>query len=435
MNSVIPLLLVVVFCVFTIFVEADDQSPDAWREARWNRFSLLSKEEIDPYIQPLIEYNLSGAIIIVLVDGSGYTWYPYGVLGTGTPPDNLTIFEIGSISKVITGLVMADAVKRGIYTLSAPVNTWLPEEYQLPDREGSEITGTDLVTHRSGLPVVPAIFEEIDPEAPWADQLEESMAYYETIPAGETYQQVKTTSLLFTPGTGYLYSNLGAAIAGDIISRAESRSYADLVAERVCAPLGMTSTGTSWSTADLTRRAPGFRAYAYPRDEARVIRFNEFWTACGGIHSDADDMAVFLAAAMNLTDTPLNDAMAYSQVSRSVTSYEPILFEQGMFWDIVHQPDGSVIYKKAGETNAHQAVIAFDPGIPAGVVILSDTAGVSGIHVEEEALALLERMQIKRETGDMTSGTGPVPNKKEIRYTGASLTEAVGYTGGGMVFR
>lgn len=340
-------------------------SPDEWRVSASGHFSGLSKEEVDRFISPLITYNLSKGVVVVLVDRNGYTWYSYGTINTpsGTVPVNMTLFDIGSVSKVMTGLLMADAEIHGVYNLSAPVNTWLNGTNTLPGYEGVEITGTDLVTHRSGLPVTPEEFAQIDPALSGADQLEESMRHYQTMTADDTYHQVSNISLLGPPGYESLYSNLGAAIAGDSVARASGSSYPDLFSERIAKPLGMTGTGAAWTTDDLNRRVTGFRGYEFPPDEAHLIRFNEFWTATGGIHSDADDMAVFLAAQLGLIDTPLAEAIAKTHISLAVTHEGPPLLEQGIFWDILHNRDGTIIIKKAGETNAHQAVMAFNPDL------------------------------------------------------------------------
>lgn len=373
-------------------------TPAEWRTAAVNHFSTLSKEEVDPFISPLIAYNLSKGVVVVLVDQDGYTWYSYGSLNTvsGSNPENTTLFDIGSVSKIMTGLLMADAELRGVYNLSAPVNTWLEGQYTLPGYEGIQITGVDLATHRSGLPVTPDSFAEVDPAVSRADQIEESMRHFQTMTADDTYQRVSNISLLAPPGYEYLYSNLGAAIAGDSVARAEGIAYPDLFSERIANPLGMASTGASWSSDDLSRRATGYRGYEYPPDEAHLIRFNEFWTATGGIHSDADDMAVFLAAQMGLIDTPLADAIAKTHIPLAITHEGPPLLEQGIFWDILHNRDNTIIFKKAGETNAHQAVIAFNQDMHAGVIIFSNTASIGGMHVEEQAIAIMEKMEVKK---------------------------------------
>jgi CubicO group peptidase (beta-lactamase class C family) len=295
----------------------------------------------------------------------------------------------------MTGLLMADAEIRGNYSLSAPVNNWLSQECYLPGYEGIEITGAHLATHYSGLPGTPDIFSQVNPANANEDQIEESIQKYQTMTAESVYQWVTKTTLYAPPGYQYLYSNLGAAIAGDIVSRAEDSSYPELLTSRLFEPLGMENSGALWSIEDLYKRATGYRGYAYPTDKAHLIMFNNFWTATGGIHSNADDMAIFLAAQLGLVDAPLADAIAKTHTPLAIVTKDPSGFEQGIFWDILHNRDATTIIKKAGETTAHQATIAFNPAEKTGVVILSNTATVGGTHVEEQAIALLERMHVK----------------------------------------
>lgn len=385
-------------CICLLIVQGTAlPSPDDWRSTARDQYSTLSKEEVDPYITPLIEYNLSKGLMVILVDKNGYTIIPYGSISTQVPdiPENKTLFEIGSLSKVMTGLLMADAELKGEYNLSAPVNTWLPPEYILPDYEGIAITGIDLATHRSGLPSSPDSFSEYDPIASYADQIEQSMQHFQTMTAEETYNWITESSMLAPPGYQYLYSNLGAAIAGDSVSRATGIPYPELLRERILNPLNMSDSGASWSIDDLSRHTHGYRAYEYPTDEAHLIRFNDFWTATGGIHSSPEDMAIFLAAQLGLVETDLADAINLTQKPYGIITEGPPRMEQGIFWDILHNRDGTIILKKAGETNAHQAAIAFNLDLGTGVVILSNTAHIQGIHVEAEAIALLERIQVK----------------------------------------
>jgi serine-type D-Ala-D-Ala carboxypeptidase/endopeptidase len=69
--------------------------------------------------------------------------------------DGDTIFEIGSISKVFTSLLLADMVNRKEVTLDDPAAKYLPENVKLPERSGKSITLLDLSTHTSGLPRLP----------------------------------------------------------------------------------------------------------------------------------------------------------------------------------------------------------------------------------------------------------------------------------------
>jgi len=95
----------------------------------------------------------------------------YGHLAKGDPRpvDGGTIFEIGSISKVFTSLLLADMVNRNEVTLDDPAAKYLPENVRMPERSGKSITLLDLSTHRSGLPPLPSNLKPKDPRNPYAD--------------------------------------------------------------------------------------------------------------------------------------------------------------------------------------------------------------------------------------------------------------------------
>ena len=71
------------------------------------------------------------------------------------PLDGHSVFEIGSITKVFTALLLADMVERGEVTLDTPVQRLMPSEVKVPRRNGREITLVDLATHTSGSPRLP----------------------------------------------------------------------------------------------------------------------------------------------------------------------------------------------------------------------------------------------------------------------------------------
>src|SRR5689334_20203374 len=80
-----------------------------------------------------------------------------------------TVFEIGSVSKVFTSLLLADMVQKGEVKLDDPVAKYLPTSVKVPERNGKKITLVDLATQSSGLPRMPDNFNPKDPSNPYAD--------------------------------------------------------------------------------------------------------------------------------------------------------------------------------------------------------------------------------------------------------------------------
>jgi len=371
-------------------------SPDEWRETAPGHFSTLSKEQVDGVMDPLIRNGTYAGAVVVLVDRNGSAVYSYGVSDRTlrTKPDENTLFNIGSVSKTFTGLLLAGELINGEVDLQAPVREYMPEGVTIPAYQEREITLEDLATHTSGLPGVPdSFFTFIHENQSAADQLEHLYDPYETMTAGEAYAFVSNYTLTRKPGTEWEYSNLGAAITGEIVSRRAGSSYEDLLNERILQPLGMNRTMIRIADDDQKHVATGYRGYATPMDEARTLQFNDFWASSGGIYSTGEDMATYLAAQLGIIDTPLTTAVHLSHQPRAVRSEGPPENRQGLFWDIIRGKDEVRVYLKAGETNGFQADIGMIPDEQKGVVILANTAHNSDIHVESEVVQLLREMR------------------------------------------
>ena len=91
------------------------------------------------------------------------------------PYDGRTLFEVGSITKVFTGILLAEMVERGEVRLDDPVQGLLPKDVTVPARNGKRIRLVDLATHSSGLPRMPDNFAPADPQNPYADYTPERL--------------------------------------------------------------------------------------------------------------------------------------------------------------------------------------------------------------------------------------------------------------------
>ena len=111
---------------------------------------------IDPLVAPLIDARVAPAAVVAVVKDGETLIAGYGALGKGAAPDADTIFEIGSITKGVTGILLADAIEQGRLRVDQPIDELWPTDGRPPSFEGTSITLRDLATHRSGLPRVPA---------------------------------------------------------------------------------------------------------------------------------------------------------------------------------------------------------------------------------------------------------------------------------------
>jgi serine-type D-Ala-D-Ala carboxypeptidase/endopeptidase len=185
--------------------------------------------QLAPVFRPLIEGRwVKSASLALLKDGRSLLC-SFGRTGNAgsslASPD--TLYEIGSLTKLFTGLLLAEQSERGAVRLDDPVSQLLPAPLR---SAGRPITLLDLATQRSGLPRLPSNLAPRDPQNPYADydaaQLLAFLRGVEPAPAGAQYQ----------------YSNVGAALLGDALSRRARKSYPALVREHLLTPLDMTDT-------------------------------------------------------------------------------------------------------------------------------------------------------------------------------------------------
>ena len=131
-----------------------------------NRSLLPQSEPVawtNDQVQQILKNRIEGekqsvGIVVGLVGANGNQVIGYGSVrknGAAIKPDGDTVFEIGSVTKVFTSLLLADMVERGEVALGDRVTKYLPKTVTMPTREGREITLLDLATHTSALPRLP----------------------------------------------------------------------------------------------------------------------------------------------------------------------------------------------------------------------------------------------------------------------------------------
>ncbi len=130
--------------------------------ANWQ---IPADAEIAALIDARIANRPGEGIVVGVIDASGRRIVARGPAG-GPAFDGKTLFEIGSMTKVFTGLVLADMVEHGEVALDDPAANYLPAGATLPERGGRRITLIDLATHRSGLPRLPGNLPMHDPRIP-----------------------------------------------------------------------------------------------------------------------------------------------------------------------------------------------------------------------------------------------------------------------------
>jgi CubicO group peptidase (beta-lactamase class C family) len=253
---------------------------------------------LDRRLRPLLRSRPEAGVVVGVVRESRARVYGYGRVGphTGDVPGGDTVYEIGSLSQVLTAVLLADAVVRGEVGLDDPVTRHLPRGSSVPRHGNAPIRLVHLATHTSGLPAVPA--------------------YTRRSPLASTkglLRFVRKQKLGRPPGSAYQESLLGVALLGLALEKGTGKAYESLLLERVLLPLGMGSTRTAPSASMAPRLARGHdadgKAVSAQRQSAPLL-------ACCALRSTVHDLLRLVAAYLR-SDSQLSEAMDATRVVRA----------------------------------------------------------------------------------------------------------------------
>ena len=298
--------------------------------------------------------------MVWVIDAHGRRIVSYGVRDKADPipVDGKTIFEIGSMTKVFTSLVLTEMVQAGEVKLDDPVAKYLPPGTKVPERNGKQITLVDISTQSSGLPRMPTNFAPKDWDNPYADYGE-----------AQLFQFLAGYSLPRDIGSQYEYSNLAVGLLGDALAHRAGVDYETLVKRRIIEPLRMTSTTITLSPALKARLAKGHDSGLDP-----VANWDlDALAGAGALRSDAEDMLTFLGAELGYVKTPLAPAMKAEWTTVRRPTGAPNL-SVALAWHISSPPNRDEIVWHNGGTGGYRSYMGFNPKTGVGVVVLTNAA-------------------------------------------------------------
>lgn len=324
-------------------------------------------EAADPIgsrVADLVRAGRVDGVSAAVIHGGGTRFHSAGVIARDarTPATERSIYEIGSISKTFTGLLLAHAILEGRAAADDDVRRYLPPGYDNLVRANRPVRLIDLVDTTSALP---------DNLPDWRQAI--AGARPEQIPFiaaklldGYTSQALMTdlraASLVDTPGVVPRHSNVASQLLGIVLERLYGRAYETLLADYVERPLGMNSGAAASPSAPV---ALGYdpSGPATPALTAPVVR------AAGGLRYSAADMARYLAAQLAARDPAI--ALTHKPAWGS-----PDAGAIGFHWVIAKTVDSQVYLRHSGGTFGFSSYCDFYPGQGYGVVLLANRAGL-----------------------------------------------------------
>jgi CubicO group peptidase (beta-lactamase class C family) len=313
------------------------------------------RDAVAAAVKPYFDAELLSGLVVGLYDAGRREIYGFGKGPGGATPDGRSLFELGTVTRVYTGLLLADAIQRREIDLEAAVAEYLPPGVTVPTRDQVAITLRHLALHSSGLPPVPPGVA-VGSANPFGGYDEEAL-----------YRDLVRTQLAYAPGTAIQISSYGTGLLGFAIGRKIGTGYQRAVEARILGPLELRDTVFAVPAAAARRRMVGTDS-----ELAAVPRWT--WDAlagAGGLVSSARDQLQLIEAELDAAaggkNLPLRSQMRLTQEPQ-LDAASPQ--NAGLGWVI----DGDGRYWHGGGTAGFRAFVGFDPKTHRGVVALASTA-------------------------------------------------------------
>lgn len=318
--------------------------------------AIPSRDSLQRVVVQRIEAGKTTGIILGVIAPGGTSFHvAAGNERAGKPIDDQTVFEIGSITKAFTGILLAEMAGRGDVRLDQPVVELLPAATKVPERNGRAITLADLSTQSSGLPRLPGNLRPADPTNPYADYTPQLL-----------YAFLAEHQLRRDPGAQYEYSNLGVGLLGHALALRARTSYEALMRERVLAPLKMDHTAITLTPAMRARMSEGHDG------AGSVVPLWDIPTlaGAGALRSTLRDMMTLASALVAPPPTPVGRAITQALAPRFTAN--PSL-SIGLGWHRVILGGDTVVFHNGG-TAGFRTFIGMNVRTRTAVVLLTNSS-------------------------------------------------------------
>ncbi|MGV8879022.1 MAG: serine hydrolase [Sphingobacteriaceae bacterium] len=309
----------------------------------------------------------NSSLSIAIVDGDKAETLFYGETkkGNSTLPTENSIYEIASISKTFTGIMLAHAVNQKKISLQDDIRKYLPGNFSNLEYKGTPIRVMQLANHTSGLPRLP---ENFDKQAGY-----DSPNPYKTYSKQAIYQALADFKPDTVPGRRAEYSNFGFAVLGVILENVYQKPINALVEEIITRPLRMTVTRYDLDESQLPLRVSG-----YSGESGAEVPFWDFlaFKAAGGLKSDLTDLLRYLKGNMQ----PASTDISLSQQG-DVKSSKKV---KSLAW-VIQPLKGDTLIWHNGRSGGFSSFLGFVKGKKTGVIVLSN----SNMSVDNVAIKIL----------------------------------------------
>lgn len=293
-----------------------------------------------------------------VIDGVQHKTFYFGHRdGAATPPaDENSQFEIGALSEVFTGLLLAQAAIEGKLRLRDPVRKFLATDFPFADTRIGDLSLEALATQHSALPAQPTSLFPADLDDPYVDYASEDLlaflAFYRAAPE------------LVESAPGYAYSVLNAGLLGHLLGRIYATPYTEVLGRKILAPLGLKHTSPGDDAALLAGSARG---------EITAHWHYGVLAGAAGLRASLPDLLEFLQQNLTPGDSPLRAALLLARQARAAGATDQV----GLGWNVREVANGQTSWPlvwRASETAGFSSFIGFRTDKQKAIVLLGNAA-------------------------------------------------------------
>ena len=340
----------------------------------------LDLEDINAKISNAVSRGAIGAAVVAGYDQGNVTVMGYGRKAPGEPdkPDGDTLFEIGSVTKVFTALLVQRLVEQDRLAWDHPISRYF-NDVPFENEAVGEITLRSLATHTSGLPRLPDNMAPGDSLDPYAD-----------------YARSDLNDFLgsFNPETlsnEYAYSNLGFDVLGLTAAHAAEMEYPGAIEQYIFEPLGMSRSFASYPAERVANLASG-----YSNGAVMPAWTFDVLAGAGAIVSSANDLMRLIRANCEGEPSAIHKAIFATQ--------QPQVEDKvALGWHLETGSDGDTVYWHNGGTGGYASFLAVNPVKSQGWLILTSSTEYG--WVTEVGFSALEPRE-RAESIDLSPYTG-----------------------------
>ena len=334
------------------------------------------EDSIRSIVNPYLQKNHTNALVVGIIHGNTSRFYRFGSIrpDTSIKPKLNNYFEIGSITKVFTTMILQDQINKGRLKFDKPAASYLPDSLNMPTKAGKAITLKHLATHTAGLPKIDFAYY----------QTEEGQKHqynpYSAYDKSDLYQFLEEVSLKSKPGKKVHYSNMGMALLGHILEISTGKSYKQLIAQYT-EEMGMPKTATELRPREQKHYLQGYNnaGLKTPHWDFKIV------APAGAIRSTPKAMMRFAKINLGQIETPYNEALNQAHQPRlEIKRKNDTTGNMGLGWMISGKEiAGDNMVFHAGGTYGFSAFLGLLKSRNSGVILMANTfGGLSKMGIE-----------------------------------------------------